>query len=230
MNGIQVELLDAFGNDRTIAECAWTSSSSYAKKKLKTNADVKKIVKMLAEQGHSVPFESVVLRFWIKMPIAIDRQVEKTRWSAQNGLSGRYRTMPSEFLAIPDDVYNITLKLGVSISKTIDVYERICKVSNDFYQETVTLAKNAEKDGKITNKEMKRMREFYRGVLPLHNMTEKVITINLLSWCNFMRLRQSEHAQPEIKDIADMMLKEVKANKIASTAVLAMQKKEWKLS
>lgn len=70
---IIVELQDWMGSDAAIADAAWTSSTEYAKKQKKTPEDVERIVHMLADSKHSVPFESVVLRFWIKHPIAIDR-------------------------------------------------------------------------------------------------------------------------------------------------------------
>src|SRR3990167_3732175 len=108
---IKVELQDTMGSDRAIADAAWTSSLDYQKKKSRSEEDVVRIVNMLADHKHSVPFESVILRFWIKMPIQTDRQFIVHRNQSASGMSGRYRTMPSEYLQVPNDVENILKKV-----------------------------------------------------------------------------------------------------------------------
>ena len=72
---IKVELQGVFGDDRWIAEAAWTSSLKQENKALRTDEDVKRVINLLANEKHSVPFESVVFRFWIRMPISTDRQL-----------------------------------------------------------------------------------------------------------------------------------------------------------
>src|SRR5574343_1222477 len=112
MSQIKVELQDWLGNDKSIAESAWTSSLTYQAKNNRTKKDVKRVVEMLANLKHSVPFESVVLRFWIKLPIAVDRQLMTHRLQSASGMSGRYRTMPREFLKVPKDVLDIYSKVS----------------------------------------------------------------------------------------------------------------------
>ncbi len=68
-NQIKVELQETMGNDKSIAEMAWTSSYNLESKQTKTEQDVTKIVNMLAHLKHSVPFESVVFRFWMRIII-----------------------------------------------------------------------------------------------------------------------------------------------------------------
>lgn len=226
---IQIELQDWLGNDDSIAHCAWTSSTLLQNKDKRSQDDVERIVKMLADSGHSVPFESVVMRFWIKMPIATDRQFMTHRVQSANGMSARYRTMPSEWLEVPDDVNDIIEKLTDDVWKwhMTEQYDKLCLQANQFYNGVLSYTKGIEKLGKITNAEYKRVREFYRGVLPQHNMTERVTTINLRSFCNFQRLRNTEHAQPEIKHVAELMLEEVKKRNVAPIAIKALESKNW---
>jgi thymidylate synthase (FAD) len=224
---IQVELQDSFGDDAAIASAAWTSSLDYQKKQSRSTEDVERVVKMLADLGHSVPFESVVFRFWIKMPISADRQFMTHRIASHSGMSGRYRTMPAEFQHIPTDILDITYK--ADIATNIHEYETLCRTANYWYQDVLRDLKEKKNNGTITDAEYKRVREFCRGVLPQNNLTERVTTINLRSFANFIRLRLSEHAQPEIRSVAEMMLAEVKEKSKCPIAIEWLEKNEWRL-
>jgi thymidylate synthase (FAD) len=226
LDQIKVELQAWMGNDRAIAEAAWTSSFEYQKKKERADEDVKRIVNMLADLKHSVPFESVVFRWWIRLPIAIDRQFMTHRLQSASGMSGRYRTMPNEWEHAPEDILEILDKGGLKDFYSRQ-YEKICEDSNDFYQNAVKYYKTSEKLGRITNQEFKRLREFLRGALPQGNITERVSVMNLRSWSNFQKLRNSEHAQKEIKYIAEQMLEQVIKTNICPIAIEAIQRNNW---
>lgn len=192
--------------------------------------------------GNSTPFESVIFRFWMRIPIAIDRQLMTHRLQSASGMSGRYRTMPSDYLEPSDDINIITAKLpqdkfvqlanGTQIYGMDDIigrYFEVCESANNAYSQIVAIAKDSEKKGTITNSEFKRIREFYRGMLPQHNMTERVTTMNLRSFANFIKLRNSEHAQPEIKYLARLMLQEVKNKAQCPIAIEFLEKNNWEL-
>ncbi len=237
MSQIKVELQSFFGDDRSIASAAWTSSTTYDGKKKKTDAQVSDLVVRLASEGHSTPFESVVLRFWMRIPISTDRQIMTHRIQSTSGMSGRYRTMPNEYLDIPDDVEGICMTLSnhefywPNDTKTtlspVDEYLHICEEANNFYNALLLSLKEKEKDGALTNHEYKRMREFFRGVLPQNNMTERVSIMNLRSFANFMKLRLSPSAQPEIQEVARLMLEQVKASNVAPVAIRVLEEKGW---
>lgn len=222
---IEVELQDIYGTDRQIAEAAWTSSLDYQKKKNRSDEDVKRIINMLADLKHSVPFESIILRFWIKMPIQTDRQFMTHRLQSSSGMSGRYRTMPSEWLDIPEDVNSILDKIPDSQVSTS--YNNYCKEINGYYKNLLTDLKTKEKDLTITNEEYKRLREFFRGLLPQNNMTERVSVMNLRSFSNFIKLRLSPHAQPEIREVARQMLEAVKLSNKCPIAIEALERNNW---
>ncbi len=243
---IKVELQEWMGSDRSIATAAWTSSSTLQSKELKTDEDVKRILSEVLTKPintiedclhqHASPFEAVHLRFWIKLPISIDRQHMTHRIASHNGMSGRYRTMPYEYLDIPEDVESIIEKLDNKITWPnptqtkifpMEEYIDICEQANNFYNAFCTSIKELEKKKKITNSEMKRLREFFRGVLPQHNMTERVTLINLRSFANYQKLRNSKFAQPEIRQIAEMMLEEVKKANICPIAIEILERNSW---
>jgi thymidylate synthase (FAD) len=224
MSQIKVELQETMGSDRSIAEAAWTSSLDYQKKQSRSDSDVERVVKMLADNKHSTPFESVIFKFWIKLPIAIDRQHMTHRIGSHNGMSGRYRTMPNEWLCVPDDIDDIIKKVDPDLGLQ---YNLLCDQTNIWYFKALETLKENEKKEIISNKEYKRLREFFRGVLPQHNMTERVTIFNLRSFANYQKLRNSPHAQPEIRQIAQLMLEEVKKSNIAPIAIEWLEKNNW---
>lgn len=232
MSQIKVELQETMGSDKSVADAAWTSSIDYQKKKTRTDKDVERVVKMLAENRHSTPFESVIFRFWIKMPIAIDRQFMTHRIQSANGMSGRYRTMPNEFLPVPHDVIAILLKLEYGkyeADQLIKEYTDVCEKANWQYNEILTLLKEDRENGFISDNDYKRCREFFRGMLPQHNMTERVSIMNLRAFANFQKLRNSPHAQPEIQEVARGMLDAVKKANVAPIAIEWLEKNEWNI-
>lgn len=232
MSQIKVELQDSMGGDNWIAKAAWTSSldnmASFLK--AKEEIDVKRIVNMLADLKHSTPFESVVLRWWIKMPIATDRQFMTHRLQSSSGMSGRYRTMPSEYLEMPDDCVNILEKIKTRTPiSPLESYYETCDKANNHYKFILQHFKEAEKSQEISNKEYKRLREIFRGMLPQHNFTERISIMNLRAWGNFIKLRNSDHAQPEIREIAKLMLKQVKQKQICPIAIEALERNNWNI-
>lgn len=228
MSQIKIELQETMGNDRSISEAAWTSSLTYQGKQKRTDEDVKRVVNMLADSKHSTPFESVVFRFWIKMPIAIDRQFMTHRLQSASGMSGRYRTMPSEYLELPQDVIDIYNKVhSIEAEEIQKNYKQICDKANERYKFECEAMKGARDDGMITNDDYKRVREFLRGMLPQHNMTERVSIMNLRAFCNFIKLRNKPEAQPEIQQVARLMLEAVKNSNVCPIALEALERNNW---
>lgn len=226
MEQIKVELQGVFGNDRFIAEAAWTSSFDKEKRDARTDEDIKRVVNMLADSKHSVPFESIVFRFWIRMPIATDRQFMTHRIASHSGLSGRYRTVPIDYLELSDDVEDILNKLPDGKDAFQDYYTA-CETNVNIYRYWTDKFKKYEKDNKITNQEFKRLREFYRGINPQHCMTERTTVMNLRSFANFIKLRLKPEAQPEIRFVAEQMLKAVKESNTIPVALEALERNNW---
>jgi thymidylate synthase (FAD) len=228
MSLIQVELQEHMGDDRSIANAAWTSTYDKGKRHERSDADVASIVPRLIREGHSTPVESVILRFWIRMPIFTDRQHMTHRIASHNGLSGRYRTMPDDFYALPEDVLQI---LGKTQYKAMiaDTYDGFCVSAYGAYLNWLAHLKKAEDSGKLTNSEYKRVREVLRGVLPTSGMVERTTIMNLRSFANYQKLRNSDHAQPEIRQVAELMLAEVEKANVCPLAIAALKETGWRI-
>lgn len=227
---ILVELQAVYGGDKDVAAAAWTSSLDYQKKKQRTDEDVKRVVNMLADSKHSVPFESIILKWWIRLPVAIDRQFMTHRLQSASGQSARYRTMPSDYLEIPEDVLTITDKLGaVDGVHFKDAYNEVCSYANGIYNIFIQAAKEKKTLDLLTNEEYKRLREFTRGMLPQHNMTERVSIMNLRSWANFYKLRSKSDAQKEIQGIANAMYAELQKHPEIKVTLEALERNGWNI-
>lgn len=226
---ILVELQESMGSDVSIANAAWTST--YDKDRREDKYDdpqkVSELVPRLIREGHSVPLESVIFRFWIRMPIFVDRQHMTHRVASHNGLSGRYRTMPFDWFPVPNDVSDILKKAGSACDFVAAFYEQSCAKATENYKFSIAALKNSEKEGIITNAEFKRAREILRGQLPTAGMVERTTILNLRSFANYQRLRNSVHAQPEIQQVAQLMLEEVKKHQIAPLALNTLEQIEW---
>jgi len=227
MNGILVELQETMGSDTSIANAAWCST--YDKDKREGKYDdpdkVADLVERLITDGHGTPVESVVFRFWIRMPIFIDRQHVTHRLASHNGLSGRYRTMPHDWYNVPEDVKEILNK--VNCPGYIDEYEVNCHKAYESYNYQIKKLKEKEKVGELTNAEFKRVREVIRGQLPTAGFVERTTVMNLRSFANYIRQRTDSHAQKEIQFVANEMLRAVKEANVCPTAIATLEKTGW---
>lgn len=233
MNGkILVELQEYAGSDAAIANGAWTST--YNKDTREDKYDdpqkVAELVPRLIKEGHSTPIEFVWLRFWIRMPIFTDRQFMTHRMASHSGLSGRYRTMPGDWYSVPEDCCKILDKINYEMGREISTrFDEHCQQANDLYKLWLSELKSAERAQIITNAEYKRVREILRGNLPTAGMVERTSAFNLRSFANFQRLRNSDHAQLEIRTLAQLMLEEVEKANIAPIAIQALKENGWKI-
>jgi thymidylate synthase (FAD) len=236
---ILVELQEFMGSDESIANAAWTSTYDKDRRDEKYD-DPKKVESVLRklvfndggtplDTPHGVPFESVILRFWIRMPLFTDRQHMTHRIASHNGLSGRYRTVPDDWFSLPTDVQTIFDCARGSGDQVKYQYDLLCESTNNWYRDRVEELKKAEKACLITNAEFKRARETIRGVLPTAGMVERTTIFNLRSFANYQKQRNSDHAQPEIRSIAQLMLEEVEKANVAPVTIAFLKELGWKL-
>lgn len=162
------------------------------------------------------------------MPIQTDRQHMTHRIASHSGLSGRYRTMPTDWLDVPSDVLEL-FPDAASAAAFEDEYHNICENVNDWYANQISRMKKWRDADLITGDGYKRIREFARGVLPLNNMTERVTVINLRSFANYMMLRKKKAAQPEVRQVAQRMYELVRDANICPVAFRELEANNWKL-
>lgn len=187
----QVELLGHYGSDLTHAQSAWTSTSrDLTEEKL---GRVDKLLNMLASEGHETPFEKSGLHFLVTVDQATHIHLLKHRIGVSiNGESARYKELKEDKMMWPSD-WSGTWK-----GKLKDYAEE----GNRLYHEAL------EYFTPILGR--KRAKESARFFKTFNSQITMDVMFNFRSFVHFQRLRNSEHAQKEVRQLAEEMLNQVK--------------------
>ena len=95
-----VELIDVMGSDEEVENAA---RISYVKGTRKVS-QTRNLIRYLMRHKHTSPFEMCEVKFHIKLPIFVMRQLVRHRTANLNEYSGRYSIMSDEFY-LPDEDY-----------------------------------------------------------------------------------------------------------------------------
>jgi flavin-dependent thymidylate synthase len=187
-----VELIGHYGNDLIHASSAWTSTSrDLTEEKI---ARVPKLLKMLATEGHHTPFEKSSLHFLVTVDQATHIHLLKHRIGVSiNGESARYKELKEDKMYLPYDWSNTWL----------NKLETYANEGNKLYHEAL------EYFTPILGR--KRAKESARFFKAFNSQITMDIMFNWRSFYHFQQLRNSEHAQVEVKLLAQDMLDQVKA-------------------
>jgi thymidylate synthase (FAD) len=192
----KVELIGHYGSDLIVARAAWCSTGGETPEKL---ARVPILLKMLAENEHGTPFERSLLHFSVTCDTASHIQFLKHRMFSINGESARYKEYTENKYHLPEDWEDVTKDPTVPIT----YLEDHSRTSYRLYHEAVH---RLEHDGYSR----KRAKESARYFLPYAIQVNLDMSCNLRTFVHFQKLRNSEHAQLEIRDLAAEMLRLVK--------------------
>jgi|SRR6056300_1672298 len=184
-----VKLLEFAGSDLSHARAAWASTNQ------EITSDkmgrIPKLLKFLAENEHGTPFEHSMLSFHIQGDIASHIHCLKHRTGVSiNTESARYKEMRDDLYYLPEDWPSDWE------DQTIESMESL----HSHYHALLVLM-----DDKGYTRG--RAKEISRYLLPYAHQLRWVMTFNFLSFIHFQKLRNSEHAQKEIRDIAQEMLR-----------------------
>lgn len=187
-----VEMIMIAGDDITPAEAAWYSTAKEV-----TNERLQRVpamLKMLAEEAHSVPFEHTLISFRVTSEIATHIHMLKHRIGVSiSSQSQRYMELRADDYYVPDDwPTNLQAVFSAHMLASFDLYHRLID------------------DMEASGIDRKRAKESARFVLPYATQIRYRVTFNLLSFVHFQKLRNSDNAQVEIHLIADEMLRLVK--------------------
>jgi flavin-dependent thymidylate synthase len=182
-----VELIGYYGSDEIIACSAWTSTSRNLTEEKRNR--IEGLINMLWTNGHETPFEKGVVHFLVNTDIATHIHLLKHRISSINAESARYKELKEDKYYIPFD-WPI---------EWIDKLENYTKQGFKLYHECLN---SLTKTYGIDRKRAKESARFFRGY---NAQIEADVMFNMRSFANFLKLRNSEHAQKEIRDVAKKM-------------------------
>jgi flavin-dependent thymidylate synthase len=204
-----VELLGYYGSDTIHAQSAWTSTSrDLTEEKLNR---VGKLLTMLAKDGHHTPFEKSSLHFLVTVDQATHIHLLKHRIGVSvNGESARYKELKEDKTYIPDDwkdiksdKFNTLMSLHFDgTSSWAEVLNSYTELGNDLYHKAlISLTPILGR---------KRAKESARFFKTFNSQITMDVMFNWRSFYHFQQLRNSEHAQLEVRQLAQIMLDLVK--------------------
>jgi len=181
----KVELLGHYGSDEVIACSAWTSTSRNLTDEKRGR--IQRLIEMLWINGHETPFEKGTVHFLVDTDIASHIHLLKHRISSLNAESARYKELKEDKHYIPEDW----------TEKWQDALRDYTDTGNQLYHQCLE-----ELEPVLGRKRAKESARFFKTY---NSQIQADVMFNMRSFANFIQLRNSEHAQKEIREIAQQM-------------------------
>ena len=198
-----VELIGYYGSDEVIACSAWTSTSRDLTDDKKQR--IGKLINMLWSEGHHTPFEKGVVHFLVNCDIASHIHLLKHRVSSLNAESARYKELKEDKYYLPQDWKDVQIKdpdVGLSSETWWQRLQEYTEEGNKLYHRCL------EDLTPVLGR--KRAKESARFFKTYNSQIQADVMFNMRSFANFQKLRNSDAAQLEIREIAIKMLERVK--------------------
>jgi thymidylate synthase (FAD) len=198
-----VELIGYYGDDKIHASSAWTSTSRDITPEKEIR--IPNLLEMLATEGHHTPFEKSSLHFLVNVDQATHIHLLKHRIGVSiNGESARYKELKEDKTYIPEDWemgHESSTENGI-LTYWTDVIKAHSTASNGLYHKCL------EDLSPILGR--KRAKESARFFKTMNSQITMDIMFNWRSFYHFQKLRNNEHAQLEVRELAQQMLELVK--------------------
>ena len=202
----KVELLGHYGSDEVVACSAWTSTSRTLTDEKR--ARIPKLIKMLWVNGHETPFEKGSVHFLVDTDIASHIHLLKHRITSLNAESARYKELKEDKYFLPEDWEGIEVStwpkekdhfgMDFGTRNWLEVLKDYTEMGNGLYHKCI-----ADLEPVLGRKRAKESARFFKTY---NSQIQADITFNMRSFANFQKLRNSEHAQVEIREVAAKML------------------------
>jgi thymidylate synthase (FAD) len=207
-----VTLIDVMGSDEDICAAA---RISYGKGTKKVSND-RNLIRYLMRNKHTSVFEMAEMKFHIKCPIYVMRQLVRHRTANLNEYSARYSEMIDDVEVVEYGKWR-----SQSTENKQGSGKYVSKDTNDFVREKECdiqqLLCGAEEEVHRLCKETYEYmlscgvaREQARKIMPLDNYTEVVWKCDLHNILHLLKLRTDSHAQLEIREYANTISSFVK--------------------
>ncbi len=194
-----VGLIDHLGTETTIVNAARVS---FGKLKTEMNDQDVKLLDYLIANRHTSPLEHVVFTFSVHCPLFIRGQWHRHRTWSYNEISRRYTEIDMEFYTPP-------------ALRRQSQNNRQASFADDSFEDKELrelIAAHNQSSFDLYNRLLEAgvCREQARGVLPQNMMVTFWGTVDLSNLLHFLELRDSDHAQWEIREYAIAIKKLIK--------------------
>lgn len=202
-----LRLIDHMGDDLRIVNAARVSFGRHSDSF--TDSD-DRLLRFLLRNGHTSPFEHCVVTWLFKVPMFVRAQHMRHRTWSFNEVSRRYTSELVDFYLPKTFRKQHPSDRQASTSDQIDPVIGYRWNQQSAHQAMVTAAKDAlglYEDMMVAGV----AREMARMVLPQSLYTSYYGTIDLHNALRFIKLRSDEHAQWEIRRVAEAMQKQLRS-------------------
>jgi len=188
-----VGLIDWMGTDSSVVQAARVSYGTGTKK---TQED-RGLIRYLMRHEHTTPFEMCEVKFHIRLPIFVMRQLIRHRTAQVNEYSGRYSIMTDEFYIPEKFEKQSTTNMQGRDDSLDEIHGKLSWMMEDVHNNAYGMYKELL--------EVDVARETARAVLPVSNYTEAYWKCNIKNFLHMAWLRMDSHAQWEIQEFARAM-------------------------
>jgi thymidylate synthase (FAD) len=199
LNAGFVELKNSMGDDLSVVNAARVS---FAKQSTTLSPADRGLIKYLYTNRHATPFEHVTFTWHVKAPIFVTREWQRHRAASYNEMSMRYH-IPEELEFWVPGEEDFRVQVGKPGAYSFEPFENktmipwLQKQMVDHFDVSEQMYRDMINYGVA--------KEIARSVLPVSVYTEFYYTVNARNFLNFISLRNSEHAQKEIREYAIAM-------------------------
>jgi thymidylate synthase (FAD) len=185
-------LVAHMGSDADVVQAARVSYGTGTK----SVSDDRGLIRFLMRHRHTTPFEMVEFKFHIRAPIFVARQWLRHRTASVNEMSTRYSVVDTGYF-LPDNLReqgrtNKQCSGGVLDGDEFLLLKQKASCDMAFHTYDELLRKGCS-------------RELARIHLPQSTYTEFYWKVNLHNLLHFLKLRMHEHAQKEIRGLAQQV-------------------------
>lgn len=186
-----VGLINRMGSEVDIVNAARVS---FGKMKDKFDQKDYELLKYLLENKHTSPMEHVIFTFSIHCPLFVRSQWHRHRTWSYNEISRRYTEFDLEFYTPEKLRRQSANNRQASVEDSDFADENLRKMIDEHNKKSFDLYEKLIRSGVC--------REQARGVLPQNMMVTFWGTVDLANLIHFLDLRDSPHAQAEIREYA----------------------------
>ncbi len=211
-----VGLIDHLGSEATIVNAARVSFG-----KLKKEMDERdvKLLEYLIDNKHTSPLEHMVFTFSIHCPLFVRGQWHRHRTWSYNEISRRYTEIDMEFYTPVELRRQAENNRQASYSDPDFDGSALIREIRAHNEASLKLYEHLLESGVC--------REQARGVLPQNMMVTFWGTVDLSNLLHFLELRDSDHAQGEIREYATAIKKLIKPYIPNVAAYFARKGQAW---
>jgi thymidylate synthase (FAD) len=196
-----VDLIESWGSEERIIEAARMSTARGFEGWEKDT----KLLGYLYTHEHMTPFEMAGMVIEVKAPIFVFREWHRHRVPfSYNEMSARYTPLPDEnYIPTAQHVMERAAAAAKSSNKQAQGSKEMLLAHAVWFVGTLESAYNAAQRAYEEALSMGVPKELARVCLPVGRYSKMRASSNLRGWLNFLRLRQAENAQWEIRQYAN---------------------------